>query len=202
MSKEIRFYSPKGDYFELSNYYPYKMSLGSKTFSSNECFYQSMKFRNPKDKEMMEYYDLISECDSPQKSKDMGNQKKSRFGANWLINKSKPQLGYVNDAIDKYKHLKPFQNWDQVKDDVMWMCLFIKFREENIMKILLDTGDNILIEASPKDYYWGYTGGTGKNMLGKLLMEIRGVYRKNPKTKVTFSLSVTDGNLSLIKSLK
>jgi ribA/ribD-fused uncharacterized protein len=38
----------------------------------------------------------------------------------------------------------------------------------------LSTGDKELIELTTNDYYWGCgTDGTGKNMLGKILMEIR-----------------------------
>lgn len=50
-----------------------------------------------------------------------------------------------------------------------------KFRQNPIlMNILKSTGDKYLYEASPYDDYWG-TGkhGTGKNMLGQLLMELR-----------------------------
>jgi predicted NAD-dependent protein-ADP-ribosyltransferase YbiA (DUF1768 family) len=38
----------------------------------------------------------------------------------------------------------------------------------------MDTGTEELIEDSPVDYYWGCgADGSGKNMLGKLLMELR-----------------------------
>ncbi len=39
---------------------------------------------------------------------------------------------------------------------------------------LLATGDEELIENAPNDYYWGCgADGTGLNMTGKLLMELR-----------------------------
>jgi ribA/ribD-fused uncharacterized protein len=45
---------------------------------------------------------------------------------------------------------------------------------EDIKEILLSTGEDELVEDSPIDYYWGIgADGTGKNMLGKLLMELR-----------------------------
>lgn len=41
-------------------------------------------------------------------------------------------------------------------------------------KVLLSTDDAILIEHTTKDFYWGDGGdGSGKNMLGTILMEIR-----------------------------
>ena len=42
------------------------------------------------------------------------------------------------------------------------------------MQLLLDTGDKTLAEHSKNDFYWADGGdGTGKNMLGKLLMKVR-----------------------------
>jgi len=44
--------------------------------------------------------------------------------------------------------------------------------------VLLSTGDEQIIENSPIDYYWGCgADGSGKNMLGQVLMEIREILR-------------------------
>lgn len=44
---------------------------------------------------------------------------------------------------------------------------------------LLDTGDEELVENAPGDYYWGCgADGSGKNMLGRILMEVRAALRK------------------------
>lgn len=69
------------------------------------------------------------------------------------------------------------QDWEEVKDGVMKEVLLAKFTQHaDIKKILIDTGDNWLIEDSPIDYYWGCgEDGTGKNMLGRLLMEVRAI---------------------------
>ena len=43
-----------------------------------------------------------------------------------------------------------------------------------IQEILLGTGDALLVEHTNKDNYWGDGGdGRGKNMLGRILMEVR-----------------------------
>ena len=43
---------------------------------------------------------------------------------------------------------------------------------------LLATGDEELVEDSPNDYYWGRgRSGTGKNTLGRILMEVREAVR-------------------------
>ena len=66
-------------------------------------------------------------------------------------------------------------DWEQVKDEVMRVAVRQKFyTHQDIRQILLDTNDEELVENAPTDYYWGIgVDGSGKNMLGKLLMEIR-----------------------------
>jgi len=70
-------------------------------------------------------------------------------------------------------------DWEQVKDDVMRRAVRAKFEQNpDIRAILLGTGDEELIEDALNDDYWGRGAeGTGKNMLGKILMEIRGELR-------------------------
>ena len=70
-------------------------------------------------------------------------------------------------------------DWDTVKDDVMRRAVRAKFEQhEDIRAVLLGTGDAELIENAPNDYYWGCgADGTGRNMLGKVLMEVRDALR-------------------------
>jgi N-glycosidase YbiA len=74
---------------------------------------------------------------------------------------------------DRQKPLRA--DWDVVKDDVMREAVRQKFRtHKDIQKILLDTGDEKIIENAPGDYYWGVgADGSGKNRLGTILMEVR-----------------------------
>lgn len=78
---------------------------------------------------------------------------------------------------DRTYPLRP--DWDQVKDDVMRRAVRAKFEQhEDIRAILLGTGEEELIEDAPNDYYWGCGArGMGKNMLGRILMEVRGALR-------------------------
>jgi N-glycosidase YbiA len=66
-------------------------------------------------------------------------------------------------------------DWEAVKDDVMRAGLHAKFTQHpGLRSLLLQTGDAELIEHTKNDSYWGDGGdGTGKNRLGKLLMELR-----------------------------
>lgn len=67
------------------------------------------------------------------------------------------------------------EDWEKVKDDVMRKAVMRKFEtHEDIRELLLSTGDEEIIENTKGDYYWGCgSDGSGKNMLGKILMEVR-----------------------------
>ena len=73
------------------------------------------------------------------------------------------------------------KDWEQVKDDVMRKAVLRKFETNaEIHEILLSTGDDEIVENAPKDYYWGCgSDGSGKNMLGKILMEVRTILRRS-----------------------
>lgn len=66
-------------------------------------------------------------------------------------------------------------DWEQVKDVVMKAVVYAKFTQhEDCKKLLLSTGDAELIEHTENDSYWADGGdGTGRNMLGKILMQVR-----------------------------
>lgn len=71
-------------------------------------------------------------------------------------------------------------DWEQIKDDVMRRAVLRKFQTHaDIRTLLLATGDEELVENAPGDYYWGCGAeGTGKNMLGQILMEVRALLRE------------------------
>jgi ribA/ribD-fused uncharacterized protein len=61
----------------------------------------------------------------------------------------------------------------------MRRAVFKKFiTHPHIREILLITGDEMLIENSPTDYFWGCGANhTGENHLGKILMSVRAEIR-------------------------
>lgn len=67
------------------------------------------------------------------------------------------------------------QNWDELKVDLLKEAVRIKFESyPNLERLLLSTGEEELIEANPDDYFWGEgKDGSGKNMMGQILMEVR-----------------------------
>jgi len=66
------------------------------------------------------------------------------------------------------------EDWEGVKVGVMRDILWAKFSNEFLRNKLLETKSARLIEANNwGDKFWGMCDDKGKNMLGKLLMEIR-----------------------------
>lgn len=73
-------------------------------------------------------------------------------------------------------HMLPLRkDWEDVKDDIMRKAVIEKFTQNlDIKKILIQTGEQELVEKTSTDYYWGCgADGSGKNMLGLILMETR-----------------------------
>lgn len=94
--------------------------------------------------------------------------------------------GELYDKIKNTKTAKPYhlahrhadkvrQDWEQVKETIMQKAIFYKFSQNpDLKQKLLETGDRQLAEHSMKDYYWAIgADGSGKNRLGKLLMQLR-----------------------------
>lgn len=73
-------------------------------------------------------------------------------------------------------------DWEKVKVDIMKELLRKKFCQEPFKSKLLETGDRELEEGNRwNDRFWGICppgSGMGKNILGRLIMEIRGELRK------------------------
>lgn len=66
-------------------------------------------------------------------------------------------------------------DWESVKDEVMREAVLAKFEQHpTLAGLLLSTGDAEIVEHTKNDAYWGDGGdGSGKTMLGRILMEVR-----------------------------
>ena len=66
-------------------------------------------------------------------------------------------------------------DWENIKVDIMRAAVKQKFAAHSALaRLLLGTGDEELIEAAPRDFFWGCRkDGTGCNWLGRILMEVR-----------------------------
>jgi ribA/ribD-fused uncharacterized protein len=95
--------------------------------------------------------------------------------------------GETNPTIcKKYgRQVKPFDEskWHEYRDAIAFEVLKSKFQDQQLKKWLLETGDEILVEASPKDKIWGIgisvsaaikgEKWNGQNVLGNTLMRVR-----------------------------
>ena len=138
----------EGKHAFLSNFSPHGFVLETISFPTNEHFFQAMKTVKGNTKDFLE----IANASTPGKAKRMGRKVKMR------------------------------PDWDEVKINIMKKGLEEKFRQNpDIQKLLLETGEAILVEGNHwHDNFWGDCKcencrlKTGKNMLGILLMFVRG----------------------------
>jgi N-glycosidase YbiA len=81
--------------------------------------------------------------------------------------------------IGRNRSLPLRQDWEQVKDEIMFRAVLCKFQIHlDIRGILLGTSDQPIVENAPNDYYWGCgKDGTGKNQLGLTLMRVRDILK-------------------------
>lgn len=83
--------------------------------------------------------------------------------------------------------------WERHREDIMLTGAYAKFAQNPILRQhLLSTGDRVLAEASPVDPLWGIgisahhpdasfpSRWTGRNLLGKTLMEVRRLLQDSP----------------------
>lgn len=72
------------------------------------------------------------------------------------------------------------RDWERVKDDVMRKAVRAKFTQHDELRaILLETGSALLVEHTTNDAYWADGGdGSGRNMLGHILMQVREELRR------------------------
>ncbi len=92
----------------------------------------------------------------------------------WIRNAPSPFLAM---KVGRSLRRKEFVvNWNTIKRATMLKGLMAKFSQNlELKQKLLDTGDAKLHEDSPTDMFWGVKG---KDMLGKLLMEVREKLKK------------------------
>ena len=81
----------------------------------------------------------------------------------------------ANEAKRLGRKVKLREDWESVKDNIMYEIVVEKFKQNQDLKFkLLDTGDAELVEGNWwNDTYWGVCEGVGENKLGKILMKVR-----------------------------
>ena len=133
----------------LSNFYPAKIEYRGIIYPSVENFYVAMKIKEDQviDHKFISVQDcqeMISKIKDPSTVKTLG------------------------------KVLKVREDWDSVKLKIMEWAVNEKFKDPELEKMLIDTGNEELVEGNWwNDTYWGVCNGVGENNLGKILMRVR-----------------------------
>ncbi|ALB41394.1 MULTISPECIES: NADAR domain-containing protein [Nostocales] len=144
----IYFYKVSQPYGCFSNFSPHGIDVEGTYWPTVEHYYQGQKFVGSPDAPIIP---LIHAAPTPEEAAALGRCPS--------------------------RCLRP--DWELVKTQVMRRAVFKKFiTHPDIREILLITGDEMLIENSPTDCFWGCGANhTGENHLGKILMSVRAEIR-------------------------
>jgi ribA/ribD-fused uncharacterized protein len=104
----------------------------------------------------------------------------------WILSAPSPSL--VAMAAHGLYTWDIVPNWTEIKFDRMRSVLRSKFSQhEDLRALLLETGDARLVEVgrtnNAVNRIWGEVNGKGLNMLGVILMEIRGELEQTNRTR-------------------
>jgi N-glycosidase YbiA len=140
----IYFYKAWEPYGCFSNFSPHGIIIHDTYWTTVEHYYQAQKFAGTPDAVIIP---VIHAADTPEEAAALGRC--------------------------STRQIRP--DWEVVKTQVMREAVLKKFlAHADIREILLNTGDRLLIEDSPRDYFWGCGANkTGQNHLGKILMGVR-----------------------------
>ena len=139
----VKFWSTRGEFGPFSNFSRHGVTIGKKKYKTTEHYYQAQKF--------------------------------IKTDTLWCLKITKATLPKEAARMGRNRSKKMRRDWESVKVDIMRKALRVKAEQHPVIKeLLLGTGDRKIIEDSPNDWYWGCgSDGKGKNMLGRLWMELR-----------------------------
>jgi ribA/ribD-fused uncharacterized protein len=151
LDTETQVFFYEQDFYVLSNFSSFEVEWSGFTFKTSEHLYHWMRF---------------AFSDRP--------------GANMIAGRVKDARS-AHDAFKLAQQEKSLQalNWNDNKVYFMREILRQKaMQHEYVRRKLLATGDRELIEDSGRDDFWGWgPNKDGKNMLGKLWMDVRSELR-------------------------
>lgn len=169
-ARPVHFYRVGEAFGLFSNFALLPITVDGKRWPTSEHYYQAQKFAQSRP----DLADVIQDEPSPERAKR-------------VVRLNRPEVR---------------KDWANIKDDVMRVAVAAKVMEHpEVLHLLLDTGNRTIVERTGKDYYWGCgRDGTGKNMLGVILMEIRELACANQSSNLAelsfgSSLSVRDALL-------
>lgn len=148
---DILFYEKGQPFYEFTNFYLAPIQLDGKEWPTTEHYFQAQKF--PNNPGIREY--IRTQCTA---GRDAFNAARAARNKHALL---------------------PTDQWNAIKWEAIYQAVKAKFSQHaNLKKLLLDTGDRVLVENAAPDTYWGIginsrTGQAGYNNLGIILMKVR-----------------------------
>lgn len=152
------------------NYHNAAMVVDGVSYATVEHFYQANKIDVAASADHASFAALVRTASTPNKSKILATM--------WVSD----GRGYAwRTALDpiiadyKARGVSLRDGWEDMKEAVMLRGLRAKFTQHaDLARLLLSTGDALIVEQSPRDSYWGWgSDHRGKNRLGHLLMQLR-----------------------------
>lgn len=155
LDTETQVFFYERDFYVLSNFSAFRLRWDEMEFDTSEAAYQWEKFRGGLD----------------YKGRRPGGR--NHVGIMDAIRTAPSAHEAFKIAERNREYVR--KDWPLIKADVMRDILRAKAdQHEYVRRKLLATGDRELIEDSWRDDFWGWgPNHDGKNMLGKLWMEIR-----------------------------
>ena len=150
-----------GDYRFLSNFWPCQIEYEGLVYPSVENAYQASKTI---DKSLRETFVTMTSGKAKRAGRDIER----------------------NDQT-----FRGLLEWKRIKLEVMRELTFKKYQNPELAKLLLDTGEQELIEGNDwGDVFYGMCNGVGQNHLGKIIMEVRTSLRPKDNTKSDLMMEI------------
>ncbi len=167
----------------FSNFYPSKFSENGIDFISSEQYMMYQKAIFFKDEQMAQR--ILDINDQTSLAKDFLNGK---INTQWILAHRFAEWEVLQYRIkDLGKKVSNYnKTWSQHREEIVGKGIFEKcVQNEEIKQALLATGDDMIVEATKEDKIWGigldeheakiipFEKWEGKNLLGKVLMDVR-----------------------------
>jgi len=150
----------------LKDFEPYKFLKRKGIIADNEIYLSSEHLYQALKSESKKWQKLIRDTDKPEKTKNLAQKKLKTLLA------------------DNKNNFLIREDWHDIKIDVMRVCVYLKFAQNEILLTKLRMAEYKFEERNCwGDKFWGTVNGIGENWLGKILHETKYILEqhfKNP----------------------
>lgn len=176
----ITFYDPRNPWGFFSNFSRHQVLVYGKTWWTSEHAFQAMKYWPHRP----DLVDWVHGQATPGRAAQAGRDRSKPIRADWELAPTGdmasrvPNIPQPDDGFTRAGGpIEPL--FARTKDVFMYEICWAKFAQyPDLKKVILDTGDQPLIEDALHDPYWGWGAShVGQNKLGRVLMAVRHSFR-------------------------